>query len=711
MKVKKAELKAKKLSPKGPNRKNIPKQKGDSSFPRERSKTGEADGKIEGKYTKGTVLNTFPPAAGKRKRVNKLKHRNRTGLVEAADSVGPEEKTANHGAASGQVSEAVGKLPRPRKHGLATTSAQGSDAVGKLPRPGKHGLATPGQVSDAGEKLPRPEKRGLSNDDHDGGEPKRIKLVEMKKKERKQVRKRNESKFFEISKAAKRIWEDLRLKSCTPERRAELLAQLTKIVKGNIKQLIFAHDTSRVIECMDHLGTAVHRNMIFDEVKDIIVPMTKSKYAKFMVKQILRNGTAEQKEHVIRSCSTHVVGLLYHVNAADILETIYNEHANALQRSWLLQEFYSRELALFKKDKVITLADALAESADPAKMIENLKEALMKIVDKPVIRHSIVHHVILEFFKSADPSSRSEMIRALGGSLVEMLHTKDGSRVAMQCIWHGTAKDRKAIIKSFKTYAAKIAREEHGHMVLLAIFDCVDDTKLVESVVIAELLKEPLDLLTDPHGQRVLAYLIAPRDRRVFHPQVVDILKEGDSSSTSKKDREVRRQELHKAAAQALPQVIADNAEELLTCSGPTAIALHVILTNIATSEAASAFRGIAKLLNEVPYKVGKDQEGKHLFDESPARFFLKKMAAHDKNVGDKGQDSFCGVVADIVTEETMSTWIGCHFGALFLVMLLETGITKAIARVKAALQGKNSLLKKSEVKTAELLLRKLQNV
>lgn len=668
MKVKKAELKAKKHSLKVPNRKNTPKKKGDSSLLRERSKTGEPDEKIEGKYTKGAVLKTFPPAAGKHGKVGKLKRKKTKGLVETLDSLGPEEKTANDGAASGQVSEAVGKLPRPGK-------------------------------------------RGPANDDHDESEPKRIKLVEMKKKQRKQERKRHESKFFEIAKAAKRIWEDLRLKSCTPERRAELLAQLTKVVKGNIKQLIFAHDTSRVIECMEHLGTAVHRNMIFDEVKDIIVPMTKSKYAKFMVKQILRNGTAEQKQHVISSCSTHVVSLLYHVNAADILETIYNEHANALQRSWLLQEFYSRELALFKKDKVITLADALAESADPAKMIENLKEALMKIIDKPIIRHSIVHHVILEFFKSADPSSRSEMIRALGGSLVEMLHTKDGSRVAMQCIWHGTAKDRKAIIKSFKTYAAKIAREEHGHMVLLAIFDCVDDTKLVEGVVVAELLKEPLELLMDPHGQRVLAYLIAPRDRRVFHPQVVDILKEGDSSSTSKKDPEVRRQELHKAAANVLPQVIGDNAEELLTCSGPTAVALHVILTNIATSEAATAFRGIAKLLNESPYKAGKDQEVHHLFDDAPARFFLKKMAAHDKSIGDKGQDSFCGVVADIVAKETMSTWIGSHFGALFLVMLLETGIAKAIARVKAALEGKHSHLKKSDLKTAEVLLKKLQEV
>ena len=33
-----------------------------------------------------------------------------------------------------------------------------------------------------------------------------------------------------------------------------------------------------------------------------------------------------------------------------------------------------------------------------------------------------------------------EMIEALRESIVHMVHTRDGARVAMQCVWHGTAK-------------------------------------------------------------------------------------------------------------------------------------------------------------------------------------------------------------------------------------------------------------------------------
>lgn len=40
------------------------------------------------------------------------------------------------------------------------------------------------------------------------------------------------------------------------------------------------------------------------------------------------------------------------------------------------------------------------------------------------------------------------------------------------------------IIKSLKTHVVKVCQEEYGHMVILAIFDCVDDTKIVKAIVL-----------------------------------------------------------------------------------------------------------------------------------------------------------------------------------------------------------------------------------
>jgi len=40
------------------------------------------------------------------------------------------------------------------------------------------------------------------------------------------------------------------------------------------------------------------------------------------------------------------------------------------------------------------------------------------------------------------------------------------------------------IIKSFKSYVVKICKEEFGHMVMLALFDSVDDTRIVTKIIL-----------------------------------------------------------------------------------------------------------------------------------------------------------------------------------------------------------------------------------
>ena len=96
-----------------------------------------------------------------------------------------------------------------------------------------------------------------------------------------------------------------------------------------------------------------------------------------------------------------------------------------------------------------------------------------------------------------------EMIEHLREVVVNILHTKEGAKVTLNCLWHGTAKvsvcahmhacvygycdiqDRKLIVKSFKTFVRKICVEENGHMVMLGLFDCVDDTVLVKKALLS----------------------------------------------------------------------------------------------------------------------------------------------------------------------------------------------------------------------------------
>ena len=100
------------------------------------------------------------------------------------------------------------------------------------------------------------------------------------------------------------------------------------------------------------------------------------------------------------------------------------------------------------------------------------------------------------------------------------------------------------MLKSFKTYVAKICKEENGHLVMMALFDCVDDTVLVKKVILSEVLADMGDLCNDPFARRVLLYLLAPRSPTHFSPQFISVLSAGDGNVHSKKNQKVRWEEL-----------------------------------------------------------------------------------------------------------------------------------------------------------------------
>lgn len=91
---------------------------------------------------------------------------------------------------------------------------------------------------------------------------------------------------------------------------------------------------------------------------------------------------------------------------------------------------------------------------------------------RKVVNHSIVHRAMLDFFQNCDNVSRAvshqyihmhpplvthtqarthllqEMIELMREVVVSILHTKEGSRVALHCLWHGTPKVLSCIVLS-----------------------------------------------------------------------------------------------------------------------------------------------------------------------------------------------------------------------------------------------------------------------
>lgn len=59
-------------------------------------------------------------------------------------------------------------------------------------------------------------------------------------------------------------------------------------------------------------------------------------------------------------------------------------------------------------------------------------------------------------------------------------------------------------MKALKEHVLDLCKHEHGHTVLIAVFDAIDDTVLVNKMIISEILKDALTVAKDEWGRKVL---------------------------------------------------------------------------------------------------------------------------------------------------------------------------------------------------------------
>lgn len=295
-----------------------------------------------------------------------------------------------------------------------------------------------------------------------------------------------------------------------------------------------------------------------------------------------------------------------------------------------MEEFYGPEYALFKSNEAITVHDMIKKN--PLKkdsITRHLGEVVNSILEKGtcnIATVSIVHRAVLEYLLLAEDKAIQDMIDLLKDHLVHILHTREGARVAQLCILHSTSKNRKHIIKSFKGFVGKIAREQYGHAALITCFECVDDTVLLQKAIMAELLKDGtegpndtfVNLLRSKFGSRLVLYILMGRNRKYQPAYLVNELDEMDvvRAKTSKKDDALRKKELLDAISAPLLTAIENHANELLRDRQGGQVVSETL--RLAVGDKSKAIHAVASLTAETPDAMEKEDED-----------FKKKEAFH----------------------------------------------------------------------------------
>ncbi|KAG0344803.1 pumilio domain member 6 [Podila humilis] len=400
---------------------------------------------------------------------------------------------------------------------------------------------------------------------------------------------------------AKKLWEKLRLKELPKPERQAVMKDMMNLITGKVQELIFKHDMSRIIQsCLKH-GNEAQRNVIAGELVGHYLTLSKSMYGRFIVVKIL-HYCQKYREAIIKEFYGKVRQLIKHKEASGIIEDAYSTYANSAQRAALIQEFYGPEFRLFKVEDKKTLSQILEQNPSKRENImKHLLTTLTGCMEKGTVGLSVVHRGLLEYFEHADAKGIQEMLDVMKEQAVEILHTKEGAQVAMFCLLYASPKDRKAMLKTMKPFVVKICKEEYGHMVMLRMFDVVDDTVLMSKAILTEIVKEMEDIAKDKYGRRVILYLLAGRSPKYISPQSIELLAKGDvvRSNTSKKDAAIRSSELLGHISPALVALIATKARSLTN----EPLACQVVLETLlhATGDKSPAVNALLELATADP--------------------------------------------------------------------------------------------------------------
>ncbi|OAQ81723.1 protein PUF6 [Purpureocillium lilacinum] len=411
----------------------------------------------------------------------------------------------------------------------------------------------------------------------------------------------------------KKIWERLRRKSHVPkDERQKLVEELFSIITGRCKDFVLKHDAVRAVQTAIKYSTPEQRKQIAHELEGSYAQLAESRYAKFLIGKLLVQNDDEIRDLVIPNFYGKVRKLINHAEASWILDDIYRTVATKEQKASLLREWYGPEFSLRELTKDTTPTADLKEilTKEPSKrgpIMKSLVDMINTLIQKKMTGFTMLHDAMFQYYSNTTPGTEefTEFIELIkgdeGGDLLKnMAFTKSGARLSCLLLAHGTSKDRKQLLKTYKDTLVLMAGDTYAHLVILTAFDVIDDTKLVAKSVFPELLGDKEDevvqnvvgAVNNPNARLTLLYLFEGLSKSLFpasHSFDWEILQEVHEirKTTSKKDDDVRRKELITAFAPQLLSVIAAGSSELTSTAFGCQFVADVLLSEVEGKEAA----------------------------------------------------------------------------------------------------------------------------
>lgn len=343
------------------------------------------------------------------------------------------------------------------------------------------------------------------------------------------------------------LWEKLRPGNVTPAQKAKLVTMILGKIKGRIAELVKNHRASRVVQFCLKEGSDLQRKQIMQEVQESMLELSKDKYGRHLVLKLVNCLPEEHVGSLVKAFRGHIMTLLRHNYGTDVIADLYH-NATKEDKVSMQIECYSIELSLqqqvlFGQDQPLNKEldmslETIISDLDKirrASIFRDLTENLNYVLEKGLLHPHLVHILIKEYLMTAKSVLVEDLVRALsetGDGIMKMLHTKEGAASAVMVLAYGSNKIRKSAIKGLKGYVKDVAIDEWGHAVLITALRVVDDTALLNKIIVQEIKANLVDICRDQYGSRVIL--------SILNPEVLDSMPEESTKMLNPKERRVK---------------------------------------------------------------------------------------------------------------------------------------------------------------------------
>jgi len=506
----------------------------------------------------------------------------------------------------------------------------------------------------------------------------------------------------------KQIWEALRTMGGDPTKKQAMAKEVFKTIEEGSKEELGEslekfcrnHETSRIIQCMLSKGETALKVQICEALLPKFCDIMTVKYANFVaLKMVDCIGVKSTRQEFLNRLITTIIekkgpkmnNLVRDGFSSPIIELIFAHHCKLIQKQNMIACFFGKDYVIrcerhlgadYENYSISNLFAKITAEDERLEILNNATTVFEKFLNREALQtNSLVHAALLQLVEALITfSSESEKIKTLCSEFTVTMrevipffcHTAYGSKVAHNLIWLGSAKDRKAILKSMTKddKVTAMAKLKYSSVVLVCLLDSVDDTKLLSSAIIGPLMKMIEDVMLekssdDGHAHKIFQYITSGRTA-LHKDSIRALVSAGDEFTKSKKDSQIRQKEVFTYYADSLVKTLTEDNIESWVSHGKT---VPILADTVKFALEFNLTKKYAPLL-EIIMNAFADK-----IEEPQASFGLRWIF----KAGKENPSEFLNHWIDTVVCDYCAAWLTSNRGCFGLVQACEANPSETL--------------------------------